>query len=54
VTRVRLLIYTNYIYSDTIMTDLRPSPRYEFGKKETCPNNAVTLENNIRFVYHMF
>ena len=26
------------------MTDLRHSPPYEFGKKETCPHNVVTLE----------
>ena len=26
------------------MTDLRSSPWYEFGKKKTRPNNAVTLE----------
>jgi hypothetical protein len=36
------------------MTDLRPSPEDEFEEKETCPNNVVTLEKCIRFVYHMF
>ena len=53
-TRVSLLIDANQIYSNTIITDLRHSPPYEIGKKETCPNNVVTLEKNIRFVYHMF
>ena len=52
-TRVSLLIDTNHIYSDNIMTDLRHSPPYEFGKKETGPHNVGTLENIIIFVYHM-
>jgi len=33
VTRVSLLIDTNHIYSDTIMTVLRHLPEYEFGKR---------------------
>jgi hypothetical protein len=33
VTRVSILVDTNHSYSDTMITVLRHSPEYEFGKK---------------------